>query len=443
MKKIAFILILWCGLTGVSHAQSKQWTLEECIRYAVEHNISIQQMDLQRKNAERALSTSRNSRLPNLNAGIDQNWNFGRSPLETGLYKNQNQSRTSLSVSSSTPLFTGFRINNEIARDRLDLVTATENLIKAREDLSINITSLYLQVLFKQEILKINEQQLQLSKQQKERTQYLTQAGKVPQSQLYDIEAQVAKDEVSRVEAQNDLALALLDLAQSLELQNTTDFDVAIPMEKNVITQYSGSLQAPQTIFNRAVRIKPAIRANEYAVQSAEKSLKIAEAGYSPTLNLNLGYGSNYFYQYGLLDGVSNAALSNQLKNNANEYIGLSLNIPIFSRFAVRNQVRSAKINIDNRQLELEKSKQTLFKEIQTAYLNATSAKEKYHAAEKAVQASEESFRYAQMRYEVGNSSIFEFNEAKTKWVQVQSEMTQAKYDFILRTKILDFYNGK
>ncbi|GHV11064.1 transporter [Bacteroidia bacterium] len=441
MKKTAFILILLCGLTFAGHAQPKQWTLDECIRYAVEHNISIQQMDLQRKNAEVTLSTSRNSRLPSLNAGSDLNRNFGQASGTTGL--NENNFSTSISVTSSMPLFTGFRIFNEIARDRLDLKTATENLTKAREDLSINITSLFLQVIFKQEILKINEQQLQLSQQQVERTQFLTQAGKVPQSQLYDIEAQVAKDDVSRVEAQNELALALLDLAQSLELKNTTDFDVSMPTDSNVIAQYSGSLEAPQTIFNHAVQIKPAIKANEYAVQSAEKSLKIAEAGYSPTLNLNLGYGSNYVYQYGLPDGVSNPVFSSQFKNNANEYIGLSLNIPIFNRFAVRNQVRSAKINRNNRQLELEKSKQTLFKEIQTAYLNATSAQEKYRAAEKAVKASEESFQYAQKRYEVGNSSIFEFNEAKTKWVQVQSEMTQAKYDFILRTKILDFYNGK
>jgi outer membrane protein len=442
MKK-SVILFLFSALTLVGHAQSKRWTLDECIRYAVEHNITIQQMDLQRKNAEVTLNTSRNSRLPDLNAGVNQRWDFGRSSLSSGLYENQNQSNTSVSISSSIPLFTGFRIPNEIARDRLDLKSATENLKKAQEDLTINITSLFLQALFNHEILKINTEQWQLSQQQAEKTQLLLQAGKIPQSQLYDIEAQAAKDEVSRVQAKNNLDLALLDLAQNLELENPTDFDIEIPQDENVIAQYSGSLQNPLTIFDTAVQIKPAIKANEYAVQSAEKSLKIAQSGYLPSLNLNLGYGSNYFYRYSLPEGFANPAFDYQLKNNASEYIGLSLNIPIFNRFAVRNQVRSAKINIENRQLELEKVKKDLFKEIQTAYLNATAAQEKYQASEKAVKAAIESFKYAQQRYEVGNSSVFEFNESKTKWTQALSELAQAKYDFIFRTKILDFYNGK
>jgi outer membrane protein len=407
---------------------------------------------LQKENAEINLNTSEMSRLPNLNAGVDQGWNFGYSPSRSGLYESQNQSNSSFSINTSTPLFTGFRISNEIERDKLDLKAATENLAKAKEDLSLNIASLFLQVLFNKELLKVNNEQLTLSQEQVEKTKILVESGKVPRSQSYDIEAQAAKDEVSVIEAKNNVALALLDLAQSLELEKTDAFDVYAPEIDNVIEEYMSSVQPPQVIFNNALNSKPVIKAQEYKVQSAEKALNIAKSGYLPNLNLNMSYSTGYYYVYGLKDYIddetglpihpTNEAFSRQFRNNGKEHIGLSLSIPIFNRFSVRNQVRSAQLNINNQQLELSNIQKTLYKEIQTAYLNATAAQEKFRASEKAVKAAAESLQYAQQRYEVGKSSVFEFNEAKTKLVQNQSEQIQAKYDYIFRTKILDFYNG-
>jgi outer membrane protein len=447
MKKISLILLCACLCTSIQ--AQKQWTLEECIQYAIANNITIKQIELQQENAEINLNTSQNSRLPDLGAGIGQNWNFGFTSGRDNVNNNQNNSNTNFSVSSSMPLFTGFRISNEIARDKLELKAATENLQKAKEDLSLNIASLFLQVLFNKELLKVNQEQLNLSQTQVAKTKSLVEVGKVPQSQLYDIESQVAKDEVSVIEAKNNLALSLLDLAQSLELENATSFDIYTPEIENVIEEYMSSVQPPQIIFNNALSYKPVIKAQEYKMESAEKTLNIAKSGYLPTLSLNAGYGTGYYYVYNL-KGVNpatglpfqNEIFSDQIKNSSREYIGLSLNIPIFNRFAVRNQVRNAQINIHNQQLELDNVKKTLYKEIQTAYLNATAAQEKYRASGKAVKASTESFKYAQERYEVGKSSVFEFNEAKNKWVQSQSEQIQAKYDYIFRTKILDFYNG-
>ncbi|MDR0543585.1 MAG: TolC family protein [Dysgonamonadaceae bacterium] len=443
MKKIRLIVVLLFCFSAI-HAQ-KLWTLEECIQYATDNNITIKQIQIQKENAEINLNTSQMSRLPDLNAGMGQNWSFGRTQMASGLYENQSQSNTSLSVNSSMPLFTGFRISNEIARNKLNLQAATENLAKAKEDLALRIASLFLQVLFDKEISRVNQEQLLLSQTQMTKTRSMVEAGKVPQSQLYDIEAQAAKDEVSVIQAKNNLALALLDLAQSLELQNQTGFDVYAPEINDVISEYMSSVQPPQIIYNNALNVKPVIKAQEYNMQSAEKALNIAKSGYLPSLNLNLNYGTNYFYRYNLPDNdplQKNISLSNQFRNNASEYIGLSLNIPIFNRFSVRNQVRNAQLNINSQQLELDNVKKTLYKEIQTAYLNATAAQEKYRSSDKAVKAAAESFKYAQERYEVGKSSVFEFNEAKTKLVQSQSEQIQAKYDYIFRTKILDFYNG-
>ncbi|GHT89174.1 hypothetical protein FACS189474_5570 [Bacteroidia bacterium] len=167
----------------------KQWTLEECIQYAIANNITIKQIELQKENAEINLNTSQNSRLPDLGAGISQNWNFGFTSGRDNVNNNQNNSNTNFSVSSSMPLFTGFRISNEIARDKLELKAATENLQKAKEDLSLNIASLFLQALFNKEILKVNQEQLNLSQTQVAKTKSLVEVGKVPQSQLYDIDS--------------------------------------------------------------------------------------------------------------------------------------------------------------------------------------------------------------------------------------------------------------
>ena len=434
-----FILLFLCVCTLLS-AQSKPWSLEECIRYAIEHNISIKQLVIQKNVAEVNVNTAQMSRLPDLNASGGQNWNFGRTQIESGLYENLKQSNSSLSVGSSVPLFTGFRIPNEIAKSKLDLATSVQNLEKAKEDLALNVASLFLQVLYSKELLKINQEQLALSQSQIERTHALVDAGKVPLSQLYDIEAQAANDKVSVVQSQTDLRSAMLDLTQNLELQLNDDFDIVAPTFDNGITDYTGSVQPTQTVFDNAVQIKPEIKAQELQVQSAEKSLAIARSGYFPTLSLSMGIGTDYFYSYN--KDFTNSSFASQIKNNMSESIGLNLSIPIFNRFSVRNQVRSARFNIENQQLALENAKKTLYKEIETAYLNAVSSQEKYKAAQEAIKSTSESFNYAKERYETGKSTVFEFNDARSKFMQSQSQGIQAKYDYIFRTKILDFYNG-
>ncbi|MDR0505878.1 MAG: TolC family protein [Dysgonamonadaceae bacterium] len=439
MKKTVISLIIGLCIFSV-HAQVKLWTLEECIQYAVEHNITIKRMEIQKNVAEVDLNTAQMSRLPDLSANAGQNWNFGRTQTSSGLYEVKNQGSSSFSISSSVPIFTGFRIPNEIAKNKLELQTATENLAKAKEDLSLNIASLFLQALFNKELVKINKSQLELSESQVQRTEVLVDAGKVPASQLYDIKAQVANDKVSVIQAENNLNLALLDLRQSLELEGNSEFDIFVPEINNVVEENISSVQPVSIVFDNALQVKPVVRAQEYVVESAEKTLQIAKSGYLPTLSLNFRYGTSYYHLYD--KNFNNTSFSNQFKNNAEEYIGLNLNIPIFNRFSVRNQVRNARFNIENQKLVLENVKKDLYKEIQTAYLNAVSSQEKYKASQEAVISTSESFKYAQERYEIGKSSVFEFNEAKTKLVRSQLEEAQSKYDYIFRAKILDFYNG-
>jgi outer membrane protein len=443
-----WLLLCFFLIPQESGAQPKQWTLEECIRHAVDHNISIQQLKIQQASAEVDLNTSQMSRLPDLSANAGQNWSFGRTQALSGLYENQTQSNTSFSITTTIPLFTGFRLPNEIAKNRLEVEAAVQNLEKAKENLALNVTSLFLQALFKREILKVNEEQLALSQSQIVRTQALVDEGKAPLSQLYDMEAQVAGDRLSVVQAGNDLQLALLDLAQSLELENTADFDVSLSAAENAVPETAHAIQPPALIFDRALQSKAVVKEQELRVESARKTLKIAESGHYPTLNLNLGYQNAYYYDYDAHRKINpatglpstNSPLREQLKSNPQEYIGLSLHIPLFNRFSVRNQVRTARLNIANQQLSLENIKKTLYREIETAYLNATAAQAKYAASEQAVKATSEAFQYARERYETGKSSVFEFNEAKTRLVKSRSEAIQAKYDYVFRTKILEFY---
>lgn len=442
MKKVIYIFAaLLASWIAVAQENVKKWTLEECIRYAIDNNIDLKQQEQQRALSEVDLNTSKNSWLPDLNANVGQNFDFGRSPSKDGTIVDRNSSNSSAQLYLSMPLFDGFKIKNDIAAKKLDLQAATETLNKAKEDLAIGVASYFLQVLYTKEIRNVAELQLDLTTRQVARTEELVTAGRVPLSNLYDIKAQLAKDEASLVEANNNVDLALLDLAQSLELERqSTQFEVEAPTVEDAIDKYISSIVPPTNVYDNAVAVKPQIKAQEYQLESSKKLLKIAQAGYIPKLNLNASYSNGYYHYRG--DDVVNIGFSDQLKQNERKTIGFSLSIPIFNRFQVRNSVRSARINILNRELALESSKKILYKEIQQAYYNATASQEKYIASSKAVDAGKEAFSYAEEKYKTGKSSVYEFNEAKTKYAQSLAEQAQAKYNFIFRVKILDFYNG-
>lgn len=438
---VAMVSLFFCLPVGAQEPD-RQWTLEECIRYAIENNIDLKQRELERKSREVDLHTSKYSWLPDLNASVSENLGFGRSESNEGLIVDRNSANTNASIQLSMPVFDGLRIPNDIAARKLDLKAAVETLNKAKEDLAINVASYYLQVLYNKEMLKVARLQVDLSAEQVSKTEALYKAGKVPVSQLYDIKAQLAKDEVTLTEAQNNVKLALLDLAQALELERAGgNFDVAEPATGDAVEQYMSSIIPPDQVYDHAVTFKPQIKEQQFLLESQKKMLRVAQAGYYPKLNFSAGYSTGYYHNFGEGD-YNNPPFSDQLKNNGQKFVGFSLNIPIFNRFQVRNSVRNARLNIHNRELMVENSKKILYKEIQQAYYNATAAQEKYISSGKSVDASKIAFSYAEERYGAGKSTVFEYSEAKTKYAQSLAEQTQAKYNFIFRTKILDFYNG-
>ena len=438
MKHLLFITIAFLGLAHNANAQ-KKWTLAECTHYAIENNIEVKQQALNVDNSEIELNTSRNRRIPDLSAGANQSFNFGRSPsMATGIYEQNTSAGTGFSLSSSVPVYNGMRISNEIKSNEINLKAAIEGLKKAKENLSLNVAAFYLEILFKKEILNVSVEQCALTAKQVERTAIMAEEGKVPLSQLYDIKAQWAKEESSRTNAQNDLAQSLLNLAQLLNLTDPTHFDIVAPESIDPI--HLSVVQNPDEVYETALEVKPHIKEAAYRLQSSEVGVQMAKSLFLPSVNLGLSYSDGFNY---LFDSkITNSSISSQLAHNQREAIGISINIPIFNRFQTRNQVRTARLNRENHALALENAKITLQKEIQQAYRSAVAAQARYASATKALDAALESFKYADERYRLQMISAYEYGEAQTKLFFNRSEQVQAKYDFLFRIKILDFYRG-
>ncbi|MDR3285923.1 MAG: TolC family protein [Prevotellaceae bacterium] len=432
--KTKILIILFIFICSSANAQ-KIWTLQECIVHAKENSITVRMQSLSQQNQEIKVSTAKNQRLPNLTANINQTFSFGRSasPADNS-YQSLNTGSTSLSASTTVPLFTGFQIPNEIAAAKLDLQATIADFEKAKEDIELSVISSYLQILYNKELLEIAKNQLVLSRQQSERIEAMYTLGKTSEAQVYEVKSQIANDELAIVQAKNDLQLSVLALTQLLELSSPDGFDVETPD-----TDTDFLLPAnPNYTYANALSTRAAIRADEYRLASSEKSVKVARSGYFPQLSFGAGYSNNYYK----INGYSNTPFSQQLRNNESKYFGFYLNIPIFNRFATRNNIRTAKLSVKNQELQLENTKKTLYKEIQQAYYNATGAQEKYKSSEVALESAKKAYEFAKEKFENGRSTTYEFNEARNNLMKTSANLSQAKYDYIFRKKILDFYNG-
>ena len=327
------------------------WTLNRCIRYAIQNNITVKQIKQVRASKEVSLDMSKSSWLPSVSANIGQNVDVGRSPSKDGTIKDQSSINSSFYLQTSMPLFEGLKIKNDIKAQKWNVLAATENLNKAIDDVSVNVFSYYMQVLFKREIEKVALEQILLCMNQLKRTETLVENGKIAKSQLYDMEAQLAKDEVTYTKAKNDVSLALLDLMQAMELNiEERDFDIAVPKVDNIVVEYMRGVLTPDMIYDEAASFKSEIKEQEYLLESSMRKLNVAKSGFFPQLSLNASYG-NYYYHY---TDFENASFSDQWNQNSRKTIGLTLSIPIFNRFQVRNNVRSAQIAITNQKLAIE-----------------------------------------------------------------------------------------
>ena len=394
-----------------------------------------QQEDIQQQN-EIEVSTAKWNRLPNLNGGVSHSFNFGRSIQADNTYKSLNTQNTGLNLSTSVPLFTGMQLTNNIALAKLNLKAAVEDLNKAKEDISIQVTSNYLQVLFNKELSKIAHEQVMLSKEILSQKEAFFTNKKISKADLYEAKSRVAQDELSAVQAENNYKLSLLDLSQLLELPNPDEFEIVVPETDTLVN--ADILMSPVDIYAEAIAVKPAVKAAQYRLEGAQKNIRIAQSAYYPQLSLSAGLSTNYYN----VSGRENGHFGAQLRDNFSQYIGFSLSVPIFNRFATRNRVRNARIQQHSFNLQLEEVKKNLYKEIQQAYYNAINASTQYASSRTANQAAQLSFNLMKEKYIVGKANSTEYNEARTIWMKAISDFIQAKYDYLFRCKILDFYRG-
>ena len=438
MKKVIILVILVQLVRLDVLAQEKQWTLRECCNYAVEHSISIKQRENACRQQDLQLSTAKNSRLPDLSASASQNFSFGRGLTEANTYSNTNTSSTSLSLGTSVPIFTGFQIPNQIKLSQLNLEAATADLEKAKDDIRMQVAQAYVQILYDLEIADVARRQIDIDSAQVVRLQAFVDNGKASEAELSQQKATLANSRLTATQADNNTRLAILALTQLLELPTPEGFAIVRPD----LTAGDGSavaIPSPDAIYAEALGIKPEIAAQLLRLKGAAHSIKIAQAANLPSLSLSGGLGTNYY----TTSGFKSDNFSTQIKNNFSQYIGLNLNIPIFNRFQTRNNIRNARIEQENQQLQLDNTKKTLYKEIQQVYYNALNAQSKEKSSEEALQSTKDAFQLMQAKYENGKATITEFNEAKNTYLKSESDLVQARYENLYQLALIDFYRGK
>ena len=439
MKRLSILVMLALPALLETTADNRKWTLRECEDYAIANNITIKQREVAREKQTYSLSTARNSRLPNLSATVNEAFSFGRGLTEDNIYDNTNTTNTSLQLQTGVPLFTGFEIPENIKLNRLNLEALTEDLEKAKNDVRMQVAQAYVQILYDQEIAAVAHRQIAIDSMQVVRLTAFVDNGKASVSELSQQVATLASSRLTATQADNKYHMSILALTQLLELPSPEGFAVVTPNLESLGALENLGSSTPDDVYAEALTFKPEIRSEQLRLQSSEHSINVAKAGYYPKLNFSAGIGSNYYTS----SAYDSDPFGKQLKNNFNQSIGLNLSIPIFSRFQVRNKVRSARADRLNQELKLESAKKTLYKEIQQVYYNALNARSKELSSQEAVQSSEDAFKLMQAKYENGKATITEFNEAKNKYLKAESDFVQARYERLYQSALLDFYRGR
>ena len=439
MKKIFLIVFLGVlGILGIQ-AQEKQWSLRECCDYAVAHNISIKQQENQCRQQELKLSTAKNQRLPDLSGSVSQSFSFGRGLTADNTYTNTNTSNTSFGLNTSVPLFTGFQIPNEIKLNQLNLEAATADLEKAKDDIRMQVAKAYVQILYDMEIADVAVRQIEIDSAQVARLQAFVNNGKASEAELSQQKATLAKSRLTATQAENDYRLAILTLTQLLELPTPEGFSIERPTQEELDALAHVGLLSPDQIYAEALGVKPEILSQQLKLKGTEHSIKIAKAANYPTLSLGGGLGTNYY----TTSGFKSDKFGKQLENNFSQSLGLNLSIPIFNRFRTRNNIRSAQIDRETQQLQLDNTKKTLYKEIQQVYYNTLNAQSKEKSSAEALQSTKDAFLLTQAKYENGKATITEFNESKNNYLRSESDLVQARYENLYQHALLEFYRGK
>lgn len=410
---------------------AEKWSLDSCINYAVSHNISVKNAMVDRYSAELGVTEAKDAFLPEAQAQASQSFNFGRGLTAENTYANRNTSQTGWSVGVSLPLFQGLSAVRQLDYSRAYLKTVAEQVEATKDNVELQVIVQYLQVLYAGELEDVASEQKRLSEVQLERSRILVEEGKLPELELTQAEAQVAKDNLSVVNARNDRMLALLDLSQLLQLPSSDGFDVRpLPEEQ------SRTLSSDE-VYTSALQSNHGVLAARYETEAADRNIRLAKTGYLPRLSFNAGIGSSYYH----LSGFENAPFHRQMRDNFNTSVGFTLSIPLFDAFATRNRVKRAEVAMTTARLRQEDVCSNLYKSIQQAHLQAVAAESKLEAAIVAEDATRAAFEAMEVKFEFGRANSTELEQTRAEYIKSRISTVQSRYELILRRRILEFYN--
>ncbi len=462
MKKLFILLSLSCYLTVTPQ---HRWTLEECIKYGLAHNIQLKQAALSNETTLNNTNQTIADALPSLNANAQHVYNIGKSiDRFTNEFAESKVLSQNFFLSSSFVLWGGLSQYNNMKTNRYQYLSGVEQLKQQEYDLSLSIANAYINVIFTEELLKISQNQFKITEEQLGRTTNMVNAGAMAKSVEYDIRAQLANEEVNVTTADNNYSIALLTLTQMMNLDSVSNFNVVRP---DLESQESVLLMSTtDQMYETSLKTQPIIKSGEYSIRSAESNLAASKGRISPSLtfNANIGTGTSGLAseQTSNITGFSPIAatsqgelvyipvyetrplpFSEQFKENVSKSFGVTLSVPLFNGLQTHTQIKNAKLNTYNVKLAQDLQKQNLYKNIAQAQANAKAALNRFNATKISAEAAKASFEYAQEKFNAGVISSFEFSSAKTRLVAAESNLVQAKYDYVFKLKVLDFYQGK
>lgn len=469
MKRILLISLLIACFSGLKAQQV--WSLEKCIDHALTNNLQLKQQNLLVEAAKIDALQSKLDLLPSVTANASHAYNYGQTiDRYTNQFATSRVQSNNFYLQGGVTLFNGFQKLNSIKQAQLDLMASMKDAERYSNDLALNIATFYMQVLYYKELVQIRTNQLDITHQQLDRIQRLVEAGTVAAGESYMVEAQLATEESSLIQAQNLLDISMLTLTQLLDLPSTEGFDIEVP-DLSVESEFAIS-DDPNTIYEHAVGNMPEIKAAEYRELASRKALARARGMQSPQLDLSGSWGTGYSGASQVTDqttftpreiGYTRTVLGDtlpvytltpnstfktkpwgdQIRDNNNQTIGLYLRIPIFNGWITRSAISKSKLSLENSRLEMDVQRLQLRKTIYQAWTDARASLKNYDAAVKKINATRESFRYAEQKFGVGIMNSVDYNNAKKDLTNAESEMLQGKYDFIFKSTVLDFYMGK
>ncbi len=434
MKKTLLITLFFASI--LSFGQQKKWTLQECVSHALENNITVKQGENTLLSNEQDVIAAKGQFYPSLGAGINQSMSLGQAELFAGNFVDRRFHSTSIGLSVSQTVFNGFRNTYIYKQSQINLEANEFELARIKDDISLNVANAYLNVLFNRENLETAQAQYEFSKKQLEQVEDLVDAGVQPKANIYDAQATLSRDAQQVTIAENNFNLALLSLSQLLQVP-FADFDVEIIEIDN--PSETLMYKSIEPVLEYAFQNRNEIKVAEKNIENAEVGTKISKSGYLP--NVSFGYGYNAGANFSNL--TSDNSFFQQLNDNRGHSFNLNVSIPIFSRFQNKTSVAKSQIAEENAKLGFNQVKLNLESNIQRAFTDAQAALKAYVAAKSSLSSQELAFNNAKERYDIGAMTAFDLEQARVQFINAMSSLINAKYDFVFKTKVLDFYMGK